>query len=294
MLAAFARWSWVADLAASFRVHIVATASLALAVFVLRRRWRWVPIAGLAVAINIPAILASSAAARDDSARQAVAVQPWRLGTANLWHRNRQFAAAVRRLRAYDADALVLIETSEPLRAALAELLPRYRFRVDVGPPGPQGLVVLSRWPLLATRLLTLEGGTPFGAAVTLQRNDSYLHVFAVHLTWPVAPKLARERNAQLRLLAQLAARSPEPLLLVGDLNVTEFSPHFRDLLVMGRLTDHGAGRGWQPTWPALLAAAGLRIDHVLGRGIQVERWLRRRLPGADHFAIIADLQVRT
>jgi endonuclease/exonuclease/phosphatase (EEP) superfamily protein YafD len=79
---------------------------------------------------------------------------------------------------------------------------------------------------------------------------------------------------------------------VVGDLNVTPWSPTFRDLLQAPGLVDTARGRGLRGTWPVCLPGMRIPIDHCLVSGdLQV---LDRQVGpgvGSDHFPVMADLQ---
>jgi endonuclease/exonuclease/phosphatase family metal-dependent hydrolase len=87
-----------------------------------------------------------------------------------------------------------------------------------------------------------------------------------------------------------------EPLVLVGDLNLTEREPAYRDLAVGLWDAQQAIGSGMGHTWrPFPLARFGLpllRIDYVLGnqkvRPLGLARDCSPR--GADHCALIAIL----
>ena len=66
-------------------------------------------------------------------------------------------------------------------------------------------------------------------------------------------------RNVQLIATAHEMAKKSGPSLLLGDLNITPWSPYFRDLLKLGNLRNSQDGFGIQPSWFGLLP-----IDHLL------------------------------
>jgi endonuclease/exonuclease/phosphatase family metal-dependent hydrolase len=75
--------------------------------------------------------------------------------------------------------------------------------------------------------------------------------------------------------------------VVLGDLNVTAQSPHFRRLLSAGALRDAGAGRGWQPTWPVGFPLLGIRIDHALvNAAVRVREYGRGPAIGSDHWPL--------
>ena len=80
---------------------------------------------------------------------------------------------------------------------------------------------------------------------------------------------------------------------LLGDLNLTPYSPPFHRLLADGRLRDAMQGRGWQPTWRASFWPLALRIDHVLvSSGVCVEEATVGPAVGSDHRPVLARLRL--
>lgn len=108
--------------------------------------------------------------------------------------------------------------------------------------------------------------------------------VIAAHASWPLGPVDSARRNAQLDTLADLARGAPGPVLLLGDLNLTAFTPRFARLLQRGGLTDCAAGRGFEPSWPVLFPPLGIRIDHCLhGPGLRTAALRNGPRFGSDH-----------
>jgi endonuclease/exonuclease/phosphatase (EEP) superfamily protein YafD len=111
---------------------------------------------------------------------------------------------------------------------------------------------------------------------------------------------MTHKRNVVLAELGALAGERADVVVL-GDLNITESTPRFGELLEAGHLADTRAGRGPMGTWRVIvprvywdLRPLRLPIDHVLiGPGLAV---LDRRLgpdTGSDHLPVVADLAWR-
>jgi endonuclease/exonuclease/phosphatase (EEP) superfamily protein YafD len=99
-------------------------------------------------------------------------------------------------------------------------------------------------------------------------------------------------RNAQLALAVRVAAaRGDEPVILMGDLNLTPWAPTFAGLLEAGNLRDASIERGLTATWLSRHALFGLLIDHVLVNP-KVAVVASRIGPdiGSDHLPVVADL----
>ena len=107
---------------------------------------------------------------------------------------------------------------------------------------------------------------------------------------WCIAP----DRGfSDYRAMAQAeAARdSPEPVLLIGDLNVTMFSPHYEQIEDAG-MTNARAGRGVQPTWPDW-SPVRIPIDHVLvSDEFEVCEMEVLDSFGSDHLPVLATVRM--
>ena len=107
----------------------------------------------------------------------------------------------------------------------------------------------------------------------------------------PVSADLARDRNEQLATLAEFARQSTHPLLLVGDLNISPWSPHFARLLADSGLRD--SGYGISPSWPVGWLPLQIPIDHALfSAGIHIKYRKTGTDLGSDHYPIIVDFQI--
>ncbi|MCU0878609.1 MAG: endonuclease/exonuclease/phosphatase family protein, partial [Pirellulaceae bacterium] len=91
-----------------------------------------------------------------------------------------------------------------------------------------------------------------------------------------------------------VGGRPAEPLVLAGDLNLTEHSPYFRDLLRASGLADTRQGIGIQASWSPRVPLLSLPLDHVLvSRELAV---VSRRLGpplGSDHRPVVVQLAWR-
>jgi endonuclease/exonuclease/phosphatase (EEP) superfamily protein YafD len=96
-------------------------------------------------------------------------------------------------------------------------------------------------------------------------------------------------RHRYLRHLAASLAAVEGPLILLGDFNVTPWSPDYRDLVAEAGLAS--ASGGHIATWPVWSPLLRIPIDHVFIRGPwSLLRAARGPDLGSDHYPILADL----
>jgi Endonuclease/Exonuclease/phosphatase family len=182
-------------------------------------------------------------------------------------------AAAVTRSR---ADVLVLATTSKRTRQAAATLK-GYRARIVRVP-----FVVLSRFPL---QELPLPKGIAKTTAIRVRigRPDGPFVVYGV--SSGAAPiEAALDAPVDVDRLRQAITEEQLPVVVLGDLGITDRSTQYRDLIEVMRDALR-AGRSAQstlisPVWTPLL----LRVDQIL----TVPTWCGRggarfEVPGSDH-----------
>lgn len=141
--------------------------------------------------------------------------------------------------------------------------LPRIPFRFPMWLPGPRRLLVVFEEPRVAVAGLV---DSPLGKITVVNTHLSFVP------GWNVV---------QLRHLQRDIAALPDPLLLVGDLNLADGRP--------ARITGYRSLAG-APTFP--VGAPLQQIDHILLRGQlpPVRDSHAPALPLSDHRALVVDI----
>ncbi len=290
VLAYGGRWFWACELLVNFRTHFVLVLGLALVLAVVLRRWWNAGAAALSLALNLWPMYGAFMGA--DARTQAADARPVRIAAFNVNIANEDIPGIAAYLETVAADVVVLEES--PANAdRLAALLPRLPHRYFAEEEGAWGVVILSRWPLIAPRP-AMSGDIPFGARADVDLGDRAFRLYGVHLHWPLVPDTARIRNQQLRALGRELAGCAHACVVVGDFNVSPWSSHFRDVLKTPGVRDCAAGRGLLNTWSASLPAPlRIRIDQCLIAGAAGVADVRvGENVGSDHFATINDLLI--
>jgi endonuclease/exonuclease/phosphatase (EEP) superfamily protein YafD len=289
LLAYGSRWFWICDLLANFRSHYAGLLSLALPVGVVLRHWRIAGAAAIGLVFNLWPMYGAFVAPQLPAPSGARAV---RVAAFNVHIGNDNLPAIAAYLESLAVDVVVLEEfaaTPEQIGTLLPGLPHRYLAERD----GIWGVVILSRWPLLAPQP-AMQGGLRFAARADVDLGDRKFRVYGVHFNWPVVPASASIRNAQLQALGRELAECPHACVAVGDFNITSWSSHFRRVLEHPRVRDCAAGHGLLTTWSSdLPTPLRIRIDHCLIAGaIGVANVRVGESVGSDHFATVNDLLV--
>jgi endonuclease/exonuclease/phosphatase (EEP) superfamily protein YafD len=279
---------WVADLAVHFRLQWAALALAGGLILAASGHPGWAAL-GLVVAAIQALLSAPLLHARAPAPADPAATVPLRLVAINVWCRNHQHQRVIDYITREHPDVVLLAEVTAKWEQALAPFAESYAHRYATRGRGRMGLLLLSRWPMEAAILPGFSDVEPAIAAQLLLK-DRRVQILSVHTSWPLGRASSALRNRQLTLIGEFARSAAGPLIVVGDLNVSPFSPHFQALLAGGNLKSAAQGFGWQPTWPTFLPPAGIQIDHALtGPGVFVTNFRRGSQVGSDHLPIVID-----
>jgi len=286
-----ARWHWALDLISHFPVQIAATALVPLAILLSFRQWKASILPTVVFAISIAQLLPLYLPARQPSYSGAVI----RAVSANVLRSNQEYAQFIEYIRTNQPDFLLVVEIDEIWLAELEALHDDYPYSIAQPSRGAFGIALYSRVPIEDYEIIDSVACVPMIRA-TLAFGDRQLNVIGAHTLPPVKSGTAAMRNAQLQEIAALSAGLPGPNVLLGDLNITSWSPYFGDLLRNSELRDGRRGFGNQPTWPGLPGIAGLLqipIDHTLVSD-DVEVVARRVGPdvGSDHRPVEIEFRI--
>lgn len=298
VLAFFASWWWLADLAVHFRPQLTAVALVATVALVILRKPVACAAATFALVVNgvalVPTYATSANAAAELAAVASSGTSALRIAAANVYYGNDDFERVSQWIRDVSPDVIVLVEVTPAWQRALDEALAAYPERVYAGDERGRGVWMLSRLPFTQHGVVSLARGTDPDVAARVRLGDRELMIFGVHATWPAGAANSDRRNRELAALGERSREAGVPVVAIGDLNVTAYSPHFRNLLAAGRLSDAAPARCAGHTWPTFFPLAGIRIDHMLTSAeVEVLDCSRGPQIGSDHLPVLLTVALR-
>jgi endonuclease/exonuclease/phosphatase (EEP) superfamily protein YafD len=281
---------WPFELASHFRVQYFWSLTAAVLAFaVLRRRRDCLIAAAFAVlnfAVVLPFYLPESQRAEPGGAVHSV-----RALALNLYAGNNRYDVVCALVRDVRPDVVALSEFTDAWNDGLTELHAEFPYRHLVSRHGNFGMALLSRIPIRASRTDYLSNGDP--AIVAEMAGDVPWTVVVAHPFPPVGRQAMAARNLELQRLAEIVRAEPKPVVVLGDLNITPWSPYFHDLLDGTGLHDSRRGFGVQPSWPAGNPLLRIPIDHCLATSdIAILRQEIGPNVGSDHFPLIVEFAV--
>jgi len=222
----------------------------------------------------------------------------FRVLTANVLYKSDDYDAMAELVATEDPDIVIIVEETPAWRDGLSALATSYAYQEHSGATarvrGVSGVGVYSKTPLEVLPLGSVphrDERPALALATTLGGKE--VTFVAVHPWTPHTPGTYAKRNAQLTALAEFTASVGEHAIMVGDMNITPYSPDFEPLLASYGLESAREGRGWAPSWPAPLGWLGIPIDHAfVTGGIEVSDFRMGPFIGSDHYPTILDFSV--
>ncbi len=220
---------------------------------------------------------------------------------ANLDYRNDRKAEVAETIRGVDPDILLLIEIDGAWDAALRGVADGYAHREGVVRGDGLGIVLLSRVPIEEAEVQHIVSDDRASVHVTLAGNGTApIRLVALH---PTPPGLkdsdgdrhdSRMRDAELLLLANAIEESDRKRwIVVGDLNDVAWSRTTQQFRRIGGLRDPRIGRALLNTFHARHKLMRYPLDHLfLSNVFGVSSLKRVRLPGSDHFGVLASIDL--
>jgi endonuclease/exonuclease/phosphatase (EEP) superfamily protein YafD len=292
-LVPLAGWSWPLELVCHFQVQILLGAVGCAAVLALLHRWWWLAVAMVGACAGAASVLPyevlGPAAHAGGEVREAGHL---RILLSNVLASNRDHDRVRRVAQESGADVLVMQEFDGRWQRDLADLKDRYPYTLATRPSDAMGMAVYSRIPIESFDTLVLGGAGRPTFVLRLDLDGRKFSMVCTHPRQPLPPAGFELRNDQLEQVGRLLAGLPAPVILVGDLNTTMWSPWFKRLCERSGLESVRRGRGVLASWPAFLPALmRVPIDHVLvSPDVTVTACQLGPPVGSDHLPLIVDL----
>ena len=294
-LSFFARQWWVFELTSHFRVQYFLVLFVCSCVCVFRAHYRWALTAGIVALINLAIFAPFERVVHANTSAEKPYSRNYRAVLVNVSYDNDDYAQLVDYIRLINPDLLLLLEVNDVWMSKLKgiqDTFPYLKGHVHK----KYGIVLMSQIPIKQSSILFFgEEDIPTVVATIVTQDKTLFTLLGTHPRSPVSAVHAHSRNEQLSKIATLVSQRTNPVVLLGDLNVTPWSPVFWDFLAHSGLHDSQKGIGYQPTWPTMFPFAWIPIDHCL---ISSEVYVSNRQVGpnigSDHYPLVVDLSIRS
>lgn len=285
------------ELFSHFRLQYFAASVLLAAVFIALR-WRSYALLGIAcVGLNayfvvpwyFPAVTLPGEAPKNAEDYG----DPITILQANVRRTNPDATRFVALVDTEQPDLLVIQEATTEWLASLGAIRHSYPYKVEEPRADAFGIALFSKFPLDRTAVIASD---PLGFPDIVARaliGGQRLSIISTHPMPPIGASNYGSRNLQLDSVAKLASRTPGPLVVVGDLNITMWAHHYRKFEETSGLSNARKGHGITPTWPLFFPPALIPIDHCLvSNDIYASYVTTASAIGSDHLPLICKISL--
>jgi endonuclease/exonuclease/phosphatase (EEP) superfamily protein YafD len=282
---------WFFDLFSHFRVqYLLGLSVIALILLLFRKRRISLVFAAFAL-INLAVILPIYIGKPPAGTLNSPALRAMLI---NVNTQNGSAERVAECIRENNPDLLVLEEINTRWLDNLQSALSSYPYS-NVHPRDDNfGIALFSKLPFSQDDIIyfSYEAYVP-SIFAGIRTGSNTLHILATHPVPPGGAEYSMWRNDHLDSLAAFCRDARQPLILLGDLNVTPWNTHFRKLLKTSGLLNSSQGWGIQPTWPADNPLLLIPLDHFLhSPDITIVRKSVGKNAGSDHYPVIVDFAI--
>jgi endonuclease/exonuclease/phosphatase (EEP) superfamily protein YafD len=239
--------------------------------------------------------------------------RPLRIMTWNVYFVNEEVEAAATAILKEQPDLVLIQELGMVLAHGLSDRLRTiYPYQALAPSVRPDGFGIFSRHPFASAPQVNTQASAGRCQQVTILLDQQLVVILNTH---PHVPDMAfqpvgslwlptrfdtRLQDMAIHALLQRVGASQQPLLLVGDFNMTDRQPNYRRLRAQLSDAFGEGGRGLGLTFPADVKIGPLpffpvlRLDYIFhSQAWQTRRAWTGQAPGADHRYLVADLWLR-
>lgn len=219
--------------------------------------------------------------------------KPTRAMLMNIYAGNGNTDQVLETIRTVDPDILLLEEVTPKWAKALKVLNTTYAYRISEPRADCFGIMLLTKYPLEREKVIEIGSAGVPSIRADVHLPGGVISIIGTHPMPPIGSDYARQRNTQLAALPAFIQEQNNPVLLIGDLNTTPWSPFFTALLNESGLKNSMKGFGFQPSWTGN-AFLKIPLDHVLhAEEIIIHNRMIGADIGSDHRPVILDFSLR-
>jgi endonuclease/exonuclease/phosphatase (EEP) superfamily protein YafD len=219
----------------------------------------------------------------------------------NILVENFEIDRIVGSILSVDPNLVLIIEVDPSMKQNIEDRI-KTKLPYSFQSPGG-GMAVFSKLPLEDSSGEQFSGSDATNLVTHLKYRDRRIKIIGTHPMIPVKANLFVRRNLHLNSIATHLERESQPTILMGDFNLTPWSPYYRQFIDRANLHNTRLGFGILPTWirsystvklpQSILPFLNIPIDHIfVSKDFQVVRTYTGDNGNSDHAPIISELVI--
>lgn len=283
------------ELLTHFKLQYLIASIIFSGIYLWAKQYRASVIMALCAVINGLYIMPWYFSAEVNSIEQKkVDVKDMKLFHLNLLSSNKQYSKLLELINKEDPDIIIVQEVSYAWDIQLEKLTASYPYYESIPRHDNFGIAIFSKIKLTDIQQVDWGNAGLPGFRVCFEMDNVTVQLATLHPLPPVNQIYYEQRNKSLTSVMSEIKGLTIPSLLIGDLNMSMWSPDYSILQQDNKLLNARKGFGVISTWPAVLGPLGIPIDHVLvSKQFIVDDFYAGPNVGSDHLPVIAILRLR-
>lgn len=282
------QFNYLFDLAAHFKLQYLIATLIALLWLTLMRRKNWIVLGVACTVLNLWAIVPWYL----PSFQPLIATtQSLRVLSVNVNIDNQNTAPTLELIRKEQPDIVAIVETNQRWLNAMRTVDDILPYSLQSPQAKAFGIALYSKFPLTLEPVRTFDAPKDFHLVAKINQANKQVIVVALHPPPPRDATLFEQRNRELIEIGNYIKTLKQPVIALGDLNITLWSPNYQAFADHSNLRNTRKGFGILPSWTIRLPVLLIPIDHVLvSSQIRVTDTRIGPNVSSDHLPVIADL----
>ncbi|MFO7681539.1 MAG: endonuclease/exonuclease/phosphatase family protein, partial [Chloroflexota bacterium] len=219
-------------------------------------------------------------------------VHTWKVMMMNVQELEEAHVEMSAYIQAENPDFLLVLEVDPAWLAVMSHLEEVYPYHLLEPRYSGRGIAFYSKLPWESAAVWDVVQMDRPALIASYYVDDCPLTIVGLHPYPPLNDQMWRLRNEELAQVAAFIRQQPGAAILLGDLNITPWSPTFQDILAVSNLQNGRSKFGFLPTWPVVGSTALLPFDHILTTPDLTITAMETGHPvGADHLPLTANIR---
>jgi endonuclease/exonuclease/phosphatase (EEP) superfamily protein YafD len=237
----------------------------------------------------------------------AIEIVPWylpidrspnrnlRVMVSNVLTSNQRYGDFIDYVRSTNPEILVVMEVDLKWQQQLESLKASLPYTFVRPSSDNFGIAIFSKFPLVKPQEQSWGDGIAVVSSLTanIEVVDRVITLIATHPVPPLNAEYFKSRNSHMEAMSKFINKLGNEAIVMGDLNMSMWSPYYRNFVDLSQLKNTRQGFGIQPSWPVNLPLLRIPLDHCLVTSkIKVVNNQIGKDIGSDHYPLIADLAI--
>lgn len=221
------------------------------------------------------------------------AVSSLKIIHSNVNTANESYKKVIALIKEENPDIVLLQEASALWVNQLASIEKTYPYKKANPRADNFGIAIFSKYPFESIEEIYSGVVDIPSLKVDLMLGGQKITLISTHPVPPISADFYHFRNAQLKQIAAIVKTIQNPVILIGDLNVSMWSSDYDELEKTTALVNARKGFGILPTWPTMLPIAMIPIDHcLLSSEFKVDNIKLGKDIDSDHLPLVLTLSL--